>query len=104
MSGIEFVQYLMPNGRKRPQWIDRPPDITALANELRSAGVELSCEMLPDYNTISLSAEMDDADGETVQLAGGLCQNGPAVLDAVDKLIRTARQSLSERAKEGERG
>lgn len=93
---IPFTQYLMPDGRTRPEVIDRPADIEALAHEAIGRGVRFEVEMLPTGH-ISFEAVRDD-DGEIESLAAEISSNGPPVLDAVDRLVRAAhkRSQLTE--------
>lgn len=82
--GIPFTQHLMPDGRRVPQWIERPPEIEARARELIALGFSFHCEMLSDFRSISLTIEGSNDEGD---LAIELCANGPAVLEAVDRLV-----------------
>lgn len=92
--GIRFTQYLMPDGRTRPQWVERPPEIEALAARLTECGACFEIEMLRD-TTISMTCERDNEDGEIDVLAHELCPNGPAVPLAVDRLVNTATVEFS---------
>lgn len=89
MSEISFTQYLMPHGRKDTVRIDRPEDIAAKAAIIASAGYTLACEMLSDFQTISLTVENDDGDFDIE-----ICANGPDVPAAVDRLIIRASSRL----------
>jgi hypothetical protein len=87
MTGIPFTQYLLPDGRRRPQWIERPADIETLAAQFIAAGGRYECEMLTT-GEVSFTA-MNDED-ETVAIE--VCQNGPDVPLKVDQLIRNSMQ------------
>jgi hypothetical protein len=88
---IPFTQYLRPDGRQRPVWIERPAEIVALADQLRQAGYHFDIEELTT-GAISMTVETT---GDDEPLAHELCPNGPAVPDAVDRLIRTAVAALT---------
>lgn len=84
MGDIEFTQYLLPDGRTRQQWVERPERVSARAAELRAKGYRFECEMLPDMEICSFTIVHPDYDYD---LGIKLAKNGPAVLDAVDNLI-----------------
>lgn len=81
-NDIEFTQFLMPNGRKDTVWIERPMEIVIKAKEIVNAGFSFECEMLTDYNTISLTIADDDGD-----YAIKVVPNGPEVPEAIDRMI-----------------
>lgn len=83
-TGIPFTQFLMPDGRREQVWIDRPAPIEERAREIIAAGYRFECEMLSDYRTISLTIG-DPVEEEDIEIE--LCQNGPAVPEAVDRLV-----------------
>ena len=83
---IPFTQFLMPNGTKRKVIITRPNDIAVKAQRLLDAGCRLEIEML-QTGEISMTVERD---GEEQVLAHEICNNGPEVPIAVDKLISEA--------------
>lgn len=82
MSDIEFTQYLMPHGHRTTVRIDRPEHIVAKANKLRERGYRFECEMLSDYQSISLTITNDDGDA-----AIEVVSNGPKVPEAIDRMI-----------------
>jgi hypothetical protein len=84
---IPFMQYLRPNGRRVPVEIDRPAEIEALAQEFIARGGYFECEELSTGHA-SLTAGHPDA--EESDIAIEVVRNGPAVPDAVDRLVRTA--------------
>lgn len=86
---VPFTQFLMPDGRRTQVTIERPDEIGEQAQKLLKAGWRLEIEMLAT-GMISMTVERDDDNGETVSPAHELCNNGPAVLVAVDKLITEA--------------
>lgn len=83
MPDIEFIQYLRPNGRRRPVSVDRPEDVADKAALIVAAGYRLECEEL---NTGHVSLTIFDPDDE-VDVGIEVVPNGPDVPDAVDKLI-----------------
>jgi hypothetical protein len=86
---IRFTQYLRPDGRPVPVDVDRSAEVERRAEALSAADVRLEAEVLPT-GEVSFTAEREDEDGEVESLASEIVQNGPAVLDAVDRLITTA--------------
>lgn len=94
---IVFTQYLRPDGRQRTVWVERSPEIVALATRIIASGYHFDIEELAD-RTVSMTCEPNapDADGEDQPIAMELVPNGPAVLDAVDRLIRAADAALYE--------
>ncbi len=86
---VPFTQFLMPDGRRTQTAIERPDEICEQAQKLLKDGWRLEIEMLAT-GMISMTVERDDDDRETVCSAHQLCNNGPAVLVAVDKLITEA--------------
>lgn len=91
---MEFTQYVFPNGRRRPEVIDRPPDIEAKAKELQAAGWEFEIECNPDSQLV----HMDCCDDER-QLANRFCRNGPDVPVKVDELVNEAHLTWLVRGK-----
>ena len=81
-NDIEFTQYLMPHGRHETVWIERPDNVVKKAGEIREAGFRFGCEMLGDYKTISLTIS-DDDDDRAIEVV----PNGPAIPDAIDRMI-----------------
>lgn len=86
MSDIPFTQYLRPDGRKSAVLIDRPDDISAMAQTFIEAGGRYECEHLSTGEAV-FTAVMD-IDGEPEDVEIEVCPNGPDVLLAVDTLVR----------------
>lgn len=84
---IPFTQYLRPDGDKRHVEIDRPGDVELLAQRLLYAKAKFDIEELRT-GEISMTCEMDCLNDPV--LAIEVCQNGPPVVDAVDRLVRNA--------------
>lgn len=82
MAEIPFTQYLRPNGRRIEVSIDRPNEISDLAQKIIERGFRFECEELTTGHA-SLTIAGPEYD-EDIQLV----KNGPAVPDAVDKLVR----------------
>ena len=78
---IPFTQYLRPDGRRRYTTIDRPSHVAAKAAEILAAGFRFECEEMMS-GQVSLTIGDDDGD-----YAIEVVPNGPAVPDAVDRLI-----------------
>lgn len=75
--------------------IDREDEIGQKAQALLDAGCRLEIEML-QTGVISMTVERDNENGETDDLGHELCNNGPEVPLAVDKLITEAMTALNE--------
>lgn len=84
-KGIPFTQYLRPNGRKSPQWIERPAQIEEAAKKFIAAGGYYESELLITGEA-SLTA-VKVIDGEPQDIAIKIVPNGPTVCEAVDALV-----------------
>ena len=96
---VPFTQFLMPDGRRTPVRIERPDEICEQAQKLLKAGWRLEIEML-GTGAISMTVERDGDDDEIVCPAHEICDNGPAVPVAVDKLITEATAWVTKAARE----
>ena len=81
---IPFTQYLLPDGRKRYELVDRPQEIEDIANSFIANGGKFECEILTTGH-VSFTACKFDRDVEIE-----ICTNGPDVLEAIDRLVRRA--------------
>jgi hypothetical protein len=91
---VVFTQYLRPHGRKTQVWIERSPEVAALEKRVHAAGYHFDIEELMD-RTVSMTVESNlPNDDEQAPIAIELCQNGPAVPEAVDRLIATAAERI----------
>jgi hypothetical protein len=100
VSGIPFTQYVLPDGRRRAVRIERSVEVESLARSLVEWGVHFDAETLRTGD-VSLTAEFDEDDERaerlgTPVLAIETCANGPAVQEAVDRLVRAAHLRLTE--------
>ena len=78
---IEFTQYLLPDGRKVPTFFQtEDKEIYDKAQAIITAGYRFECEIL--RNGVCSFTITDERD-EAIELA----PNGPAVVDAINKLI-----------------
>lgn len=88
---IKFIQYMIPDGRKRPQWLDLEedhPEAEEKAKLIQSAGYHFEMEMLSDYQTCSFTICHPTLDeGSPLDVAQEIAPNGPKVIDAIVKLI-----------------
>lgn len=87
---IQFIQFLRPNGRRKPVLVDRPEEVESLAEELESQGYQFEIEVLTTgqiHMTVS-----DPVEG--LDHVSRVCENGPPVPQSVDSLIREAHQLL----------
>lgn len=90
-TAISFTQYLLPDGRTKQVSVNRPADIAAMARELQLRGLKFDVEILTT-GAVSMTVE-DEATEET--LAHEVVANGPGMGEAVDRLVRTAYESVS---------
>ena len=88
---IPFTQYLRPDGRKQSVEVERPDDIERLAQEFIAAGGYFECEELTT-GQVSLTAGHPSC--EAGDMAIVICENGPSVPGAVDKLVANAIEWL----------
>jgi hypothetical protein len=78
---IPFTQYLRPNGTKRATGIEASPELSAKAQAIIDAGFRFECEVLSNgYVHLTISNDQDDH-------ARIICQNGPQVPQAVNRLV-----------------
>src|SRR4051812_22355655 len=82
---ILFTQYLRPDGERRTVEIDRPAEIEELAQQFIAGGGCYECEELTTGHA-SLTAVHPEC--ETGDCAIEVVTNGPAVPDAVDRVVR----------------
>lgn len=86
---IEFIQYLRPNGRKRPITISVSPEVANLCNGLRGVGCYFEAEVLTT-GEVSLTVGRGGED-----LHQEILPNGPGVQEGVERLIRRAHEDLA---------
>jgi hypothetical protein len=95
---IPFTQYLRPYGRPIDESIERPPEIEQLAQQFIAAGGRFEAEVLTTGHVSLTAAMMVDGEtgdgGEMQDIAIRVVDNGPAVLTAVDELVREAAQTM----------
>ena len=90
---IPFTQYLLPNGRKEPQNIERPAEIEALATRFIDSGGRYECEVLRT-GEVSLTA-VKTIRHEEQDVAIVLTKNHPdKVGPAVDKLVLLSQEFI----------
>jgi enoyl-CoA hydratase/carnithine racemase len=94
---IPFTQYLMPDGERRKQFFDRPPEVETKAKRLIASGAVFESEVLTT-GLVSLTCELLD---EEETLAHEICAKGPDVLDAIDRLVNRAYERMQEIATTG---
>lgn len=94
---MNFTQFLMPDGRRKLVTVARSAEIEVEAARLEGLGVRFEIEVLTT-SEISMTAEIDtDNEDENPVLAMEIVENGPPVLDAVDRLVRAASTYMSAR-------
>ena len=89
LNSVSFTQFLRPDGRRREVTIDVPADIAESADTLISMGARLEIEVLLD-GTVSATIERYKKNRGTEVLAIELCNNGPEVPIAINRLIKDA--------------
>ena len=89
---IPFTQYLLADGRKRTEYIDRPWEVEALAQQFIASGGRFECEILTT-GEVSLTAHRN---GEDVAIE--ICANGPEVPRRVDALVRAVTNGAAPHA------
>jgi len=82
MADIPFTQYLRPHGRAVPVSIDRPDEVSSLAQRIIDRGFRFEVEHLTTgHASLTIAGPDDDEDIELVM-------NGPSVPAAVDNLVK----------------
>ena len=84
---IPFTQYCLPNGAKRRGDLEATQEVTELAQGFIDQGGWFECEILRT-GQVSLTA-CAVVDGEPQDVAIQLCENGPEVSAAVERLVRS---------------
>lgn len=92
---LNFTQYLRPNGIPRQVHVEVSNSFQNIISELIVAGARFEAEVLQNGN-VSFTVEMIDDEGEEITLASELTENNEKVLEAVDRLIKTAHKNLLE--------
>ena len=85
---IPFI-HLYPNGRRSLSEIERPEPIEDVARKCIAHGVEYYVGILPSGQAKVQAVRID----ETGEREGDaeVCDNGPALLEAVDRVILTSQ-------------
>lgn len=94
--GIEFTQYLRPNGRRSTVSIEREDATEHEARFFIDKGGRFECEELMTGH-VSLTAVFPTEEGDE-DIAIEVVSNGPAVPTAVDQLVTSAVRWLNGRA------
>ena len=89
---VYFTQFLRPDGRRNEVQIPRPAPVVAAADFLDARGYSLQCEVL-QTGQVSLTVFSGELEED---VAIELCENGPDVLDAVDRLILGAASRVGQ--------
>lgn len=79
--GIRFVQYMRPDGHQKLIYITIDEDYDRRANVILNEGFVFEIEVLTT-GEVSMTISNDEAD-----LFIEICENGPAVVEHVKKLI-----------------
>lgn len=83
---IPFTQFILPNGERRPRTFNADREVEALADELIAAGYRFEVEVLRtgQVHLDCCGAALDEP------LAMQICDNGPPVVAAVERVVRDA--------------
>jgi hypothetical protein len=87
---IPFTQYILPNGRTEPVTIEMPAELERKARELITNGCHFDIEIL-HTGIVSMTCEKDDD-----MLSIELSENGPAIMDAVTRLVEGAYAQVNQ--------
>jgi hypothetical protein len=93
---IPFTQYLRPDGRRTLVDIDRSAETEALAREFIDSGGYFECEELTTGHASFTAGHVWEQ--ERGDIAIEVVRNGPAVPDAVDRLVRRAHAWMKQQA------
>ena len=85
---IEFTQFVLPRGERKPTRIERSPEIETLAEKFIAGGGWFECEVLRTGH-VSLTACMNRKNGDN-DLEIEVVPNGPGIGEAVDRLVQRA--------------
>ncbi len=85
---IEFTQFVLPRGERKQLFIDRPEEVEAVAERFVAGGGWFEAEILTTGH-VSLTACMNRDDGDN-DIEIEVVENGPAVVEAVDRLVARA--------------
>ena len=89
---IRFTQYMLPDGRPVARNYPCSEALSVKAQEFIQVGGFFEAEILPNRQ-VSLTACLS-LDGEPQDIACEICNNGPEVHDAVDRLIHHALEAI----------
>lgn len=93
---IPFTQFLRPDGRRMPVSIDTqegPETFSEEADELVQKLLDAGCKFEIEQLTTGM-INMDCQTKSSELLAQELCENGPAVIEAIQKLVLAAHLQL----------
>ena len=91
---MAFTQYLRPDGRSRIMRFDVVGDLAVMAKGVTDAGLRFECEIL-STDEVSLTVFNNEL-GENIAIE--ICPNGPEVLNAIARLIRSAAKHIEMEA------
>lgn len=95
MIAIVFTQFVRPHGERRAESVRRPQPVEDAARKLVEAGCRFEIEVL---RTGEVSMEVMGPD-EDDSLWIEVCPNGPAVPEAVDRLVEKASEVWEARGR-----
>ena len=91
---IPFIQYLQPKGRRKRQfYFLKDEDVFNKAREVIEKGGRFEAEVLTIGNCVSFECVNRRDTDETWALE--VCVNGPAVVEAIERLVNTAHARVT---------
>lgn len=91
-SEIPFIRTL-PDGTTKVTTVDRGKEIGALASHFLAAGGRYLVMKMPD-ETVEMVAVLSNGDEEPTAVACETTEDGPPMLDAIDRLVRDSVQRV----------
>lgn len=86
---IKFTQFLRPNGKSITVEVDMPEDIDKMAHQLIENGYRFEIEQLTTGEV-----HMDCSKLQEDPVAVELCQNGPPVIEAINRLVKISHMKV----------
>jgi hypothetical protein len=90
MRLLEFIQYCLPGGRRKPASCEVSDEMGAMADKIIEKGFRFECEIL---RSGEVSLTISDPEEER-DVCIKICENGPKVNECRDALIREGYELL----------
>ena len=88
---VPFTQYLLPDGRTKKVWIERPEDICRKAKDIIDAGHRFEIEVLTTGHVSATIHHIEDEEDIDIVVV----ENGPAVPVEIDRMVKRFHAALS---------